>query len=135
MEVPCTPGSHTSPSSATTDCRADFTGKAAGPMDPCNKSYLSAQILQQERMPALTDEVLCGHAFSVEGKRSQMHSLPLEGHLLPCTTFRKRGKEYHILQKKSPMCRNHNEGNNTHSQRATLMVLPAACPCGLGSFA
>lgn len=55
MEVPCTPGSHTSPPSATTDCRADFTGKAAEPMDPCNKSYLSAQILQQERMLALTD--------------------------------------------------------------------------------
>lgn len=94
---------HTSCSSAPSDCRAGC-GKAAGPTDPCKKSDPNAQRLQQGGLPALEDEVFCGHAFSVEGKRSQMHSLPLQGHLLLCGIFHNRGKEYPGLENKFSVC-------------------------------
>lgn len=70
----------------------------------------------------------------LEGNRSQRHSLPCEGHLLPHSSFHKR-KDYPILHKKSLGCWNRNEGNNTHSLMTTLTALPAVHPCGLGSSA
>lgn len=77
---------------------SNFCRKAVGPMDPCNKFYPKVQRQQQGRLSALEDEVLCDHAFSEEGNGSQIHSFPLKGHLLPCSTFHKRN----ILFYRSP---------------------------------